>query len=536
MSKLVEYLQANPLVWILGLLEAGLLTHFLLQYILRGLPLRFRLVDLVKQIESVEPQNPETIKSKLDRIFSGTRLAKGWQEFEATLHEQHSLVGAERRVSAIRATQPAAAFFNLETVADPWIGSEYFKHLPGILTGFGIIGTFFGLIQGLVHFDPGLNDSAELRKGLGALFGHVRDAFIFSGVSIAAAIAVTISEKWLYTSCAKWIFALSAALDGLFRTGVGEEYLSSLVKASEDTTTQVRQLKEAMVEDLWSLLTNLSERQIQAIQQLSSDLGRNIRESLQVPLADIVQTVREASQQRNEAFGSVLERLMTSFLAQMRETVGSQLNDLGGLIQQTAQAVTTAELGMQGLVSDIQKAGNDSTSGMQTAFHDLMRQLAEHQRANGEAVSAATDGMLRQLNEAVVSMTGAVAIVSDSHAATMEGTREILGRFAEISAQIAGTLSSGTASVISAAASLQGAAERMSRAGSELASRDIAGASTQLAIAAQTIANAVGQLGSTAVRFEGVASKVLAEHLAAHRKQLRDEVRLPRSALNELAE
>ncbi|TLY57173.1 MAG: hypothetical protein E6K52_14955, partial [Gammaproteobacteria bacterium] len=331
MSKLVEYLQANPLVWILGLLEAGLLTHFLLQYILRGLPLRFRLVDLVKQIESVEPQNPETIKSKLDRIFSGTRLAKGWQEFEATLHEQHSLVGAERRVSAIRATQPAAAFFNLETVADPWIGSEYFKHLPGILTGFGIIGTFFGLIQGLVHFDPGLNDSAELRKGLGALFGHVRDAFIFSGVSIAAAIAVTISEKWLYTSCAKWIFALSAALDGLFRTGVGEEYLSSLVKASEDTTTQVRQLKEAMVEDLWSLLTNLSERQIQAIQQLSSDLGRNIRESLQVPLADIVQTVREASQQRNEAFGSVLERLMTSFLAQMRETVGSQLNDLGGL-------------------------------------------------------------------------------------------------------------------------------------------------------------------------------------------------------------
>ena len=392
------------------------------------------------------------------------------------------------------------------------------------------------MIQGLVHFDPGLNDSAELRKGLGALFGHVRDAFIFSGVSIAAAIAVTISEKWLYTSCAKWIFALSAALDGLFRTGVGEEYLSSLVKASEDTTTQVRQLKEAMVEDLWSLLTNLSERQIQAIQQLSSDLGRNIRESLQVPLADIVQTVREASQQRNEAFGSVLERLMTSFLAQMRETVGSQLNDLGGLIQQTAQAVTTAELGMQGLVSDIQKAGNDSTSGMQTAFHDLMRQLAEHQRANGEAVSAATDGMLRQLNEAVVSMTGAVAIVSDSHAATMEGTREILGRFAEISAQIAGTLSSGTASVISAAASLQGAAERMSRAGSELASRDIAGASTQLAIAAQTIANAVGQLGSTAVRFEGVASKVLAEHLAAHRKQLRDEVRLPRSALNELAE
>ncbi len=151
----------NPLVAILGLLEAGLLTHFLLQYVLRGLPLRLRLVDLVKQIESVDPQSPETIKSSLDKVFRGTRLARVWREFEATLHEQHSPVGAERRVSAIRATQPAEAFFNLETVADPWIGSEYFKHLPGILTGFGIIGTFLGLIQGLIHFDPGLTDSAD---------------------------------------------------------------------------------------------------------------------------------------------------------------------------------------------------------------------------------------------------------------------------------------------------------------------------------------------------------------------------------------
>ena len=86
MPTLVAYLQANPLVAILGLLEAGLLTHFLLQYVLRGLPLRLRLVDLVKQIESVDPQSPETIKSSLDKVLRGTRLARVWREFEATLH------------------------------------------------------------------------------------------------------------------------------------------------------------------------------------------------------------------------------------------------------------------------------------------------------------------------------------------------------------------------------------------------------------------------------------------------------------------
>jgi hypothetical protein len=529
---------------VLALASIGtlLFVHFLVQYILRGLRLRGQLIRLGKQARALSQRQPNQIKQDLESIFAGTRLATAWREFEETLHEQHVVTGGERRLSAIRATQAAEVFFNLDSIVDPWLGSEYFKHLPGILTGFGIIGTFFGLIQGLIHFDPNLVDPAAMKKSLGELFVYVRDAFMFSGSAIGLAILVTLVEKWLYSSCAKWVFNLSAALDGLFRAGVGEEYLSNLLRSSEDSATQVRQLKESMVDDLKPFLQNLTEQQIKATQQLSTDLGERIHESLKEPLTEIARTVKEASGRQHDAVGNVLEQLMTSFMTQMRETMGDQLGDLSGLMQQTAQAMSHVELAMKGLVTDMQKAGQDSTTSVQAAVRELMQQLSEHQRAQGEAVSSATSGVLAQLQQAIGRMAAAqeeitrraregdevaaaelhrhVALVANASAETMSATRETLDRIGTVSTEMLDRLSAGAVSVAAAVSSVQQAAEGLARTASELASlegqsrqssQSMVQASAQLATASQSVANAVAQLGTASVSLEGVAKSVTLE-------------------------
>ena len=544
MAKLFEYSQANPLVPVLALLVAALLVHFLIQYVARGLSLRSRLIQAVGQIGSLSESNP-ALRQELQALFTETRLGRAWREFAESLHEPRS--GTEAAVAA-RATQPAAAFFNLETVVDPWIGSEYFRHLPGILTGFGIIGTFFGLIQGLVHFDPSLGDSADLKRGLGELFGHVRDAFMFSGGAITAAIAVTISEKWIYSSCAKWVLELAAELDRLFKVGVGEDYLASLLQSSQDSAVQVRHLKDAMVQDLSHMLTNLTDRQVQATRQMSADLARSIRQSLQEPLAEIARTVAAISGRDTEAVRDALEQLMTAFLAQMRETLGRQLGDLSALIQQAAQSIYKVELAMHSLLDDLQKSSKESAAGTQAAVHELIKRMSESQRAQGEAVSAAMRGVLVQLNEAAVRLAAAqeditrrtregndaaahmrrqLVSTADSHVAAIAATRDFLDRFGGKSAQMIDKLSAGTASVVTALGSLQHATEQMSRAGLELAtlagqaqksSHDMVRASSHLASVAQNVGNSIHQLSNAAVRFEGVATSASVE--ANARRQL----------------
>jgi hypothetical protein len=542
MQPFLAHLKTNYVVVTLAAFVLAMLAHFFFQYVVRGCFLRWELMRLHRAIGRLRDRPPGQIRNELSALFQDSRMTFAWNEFEETLHEQYDLVVGERHTTAIRATLPAESFINLENVVDPRIGSEYFKHLPGILTGLGIIGTFYGLIQGLTQFDPSLSDTDQLRRSVTGLFSHVQDAFTFSALAISLAIVVTAVEKWLYSSCAKWVGRVGQALDALFRAGVGEEYLSGLLRASQDSATQVKQLKEAMVADLKELLTNLTERQIAATQQLSTDLGQRIHESLKEPLADIARTVRETSGRQSDAVGGVLEQLMMSFMAQMRETLGGQLGDLSGLMQRSAESMASVERAMQGLVRDMQRAGDDSTTGVQAAVRDLMTQLTEHQRSQSTAVSVATTGVLSQLqdalgriavaqeeaskrarasNEAVsLEMRNRVALISDANAATMSATRETLDKLSTISVDMFDSLSAGAASVTAAVGSLQNAIERMSRVTSELANlegqtqrsaQSMSLASAQLATAAERVSSTVSQLGVASTRLEAVAKSATTE-------------------------
>jgi Mg2+ and Co2+ transporter CorA len=537
---LLGHLISSYVALALFVFAALMVLHFLAQYLGRGVALLLQLKRLHVGIEQCSDTPITKIKARLSDLFKNTQLEFAWGEYEETLHEQYELAEGERRIAAIRATLPADSFINSERVVDARIGSEYFKHLPGILTGLGIIGTFYGLIEGLTQFDPSTSDTTLLRRSVTGLFEHVQEAFTFSAIAISCAISVTFFEKWLYASCVARLGRISQALDSLFRAGVGEEYLSGVLQASQENATQVRQLKEAMVTDLKELLTNLTDRQIAATNQLSSDLSARIHESLQEPLADLARTVRETSGRQHEAVGGVLEQLMTSFLAQMRETMGGQLGDLSSLMGRAAESMTSVEVAMKGLAADLQRAGQDSASSVQSAVRDLMQQLAAHQRSQGESVAATVQGVLQQLqenlgriaaaeeesarrrqiaNEATATeMKSRVALIADANAATMAATRETLDRFGSLSGELIDKLTAGAGSVAAAVGALQPATERLGRLASEVSALEsqtrqaaqssmnaIQQATASLASAAERVSSGIAQLAGTAARLEAVA-------------------------------
>lgn len=121
-----------------------------------------------------------------------------WKEFDETLLEQtefDSSIG-EYTVTKKRATLPAEQYFSTQAVVDSYVWAEFYKHLPGILTGIGIIGTFFGILHGLQTFN--VSDNADLvRKSLGGLLTSVSEAFLVSACAITSAIVITFVEKAL---------------------------------------------------------------------------------------------------------------------------------------------------------------------------------------------------------------------------------------------------------------------------------------------------------------------------------------------------
>ena len=51
-----------------------------------------------------------------------------------------------------RSSMPAEMMFTKESLVDAPLFDDFWRHLPGILTGLGIIGTFAGLLHGLDSF------------------------------------------------------------------------------------------------------------------------------------------------------------------------------------------------------------------------------------------------------------------------------------------------------------------------------------------------------------------------------------------------
>ena len=111
------------------------------------------------------------------------------------------------------------------------IDTEFFKHLPGIFTGLGIIGTFTGLISGLMNFD--VSSPEHVQWALSQLVQTVGQAFLISAAAITLAMVFTWVEKAVLAARYRQVEDLQQSLDSLFAPKGGAEYMERLALATE---------------------------------------------------------------------------------------------------------------------------------------------------------------------------------------------------------------------------------------------------------------------------------------------------------------
>jgi hypothetical protein len=203
--------------------------------------------------------------------------------------------------------------------------------LPGLFTGVGIIGTFWGLIQGLQAFRIS-EDPTVVRNSLEGLMHRVSDAFIVSATAIFLAMATTFLEKMLITILYGKVEDISASLDRMFDSGAGEEYLARIVKATEETSEQSKLLKDALVTDLTRILTDLADKQIEANKLGFQGIGVQVGEILTGPLDKIGDGIGEVSGGNSDAVGRLLTDVLAGFSQKLQDLFGGQISGINQLL------------------------------------------------------------------------------------------------------------------------------------------------------------------------------------------------------------
>ncbi|AVZ00169.1 hypothetical protein DAI21_22185 [Lelliottia sp. WB101] len=394
---------------VIGLVTFAFLC-FILFYLFRAVKIVNGLKKYTQSINSIEKNEPEAQLQHLQNLFIQPELKHAWSEFEESLHLQRELVGSEEKIARIRATAPSASYFSEQQLVDIPLNTEFFKHLPGILTGVGIIGTFYGLMIGLNHFDPSTPE--QVTSSVNNLLHDVLYAFLGSAFAIGFSIIITWLEKFYLAKCYKYLEQFTAALDSLYDSGVGEEYLASLVKSSNESATQARHLKESLVTDLRDMLLHLAESQKVENERLANTLSNTYRESgaqfadqvsgaiensLKSPLDKIAGAVQTASGDQSGMVQNMLQDVLTAFMAKLDTTFGQQFTNLNEMMGQTVGAIQTMQSGFSALLQDMRQVSDDSRQGSA----QLIEQLLSEMKSGQQAMQAGMNDMLTSLQSSV---------------------------------------------------------------------------------------------------------------------------------------
>ncbi|MDX1787174.1 MAG: anti-phage ZorAB system protein ZorA [Psychrobacter sp.] len=379
--------------------------------------LKIRLSKLANSLEGLD-KKAKTDKDLLDASFTDDPvLSQAWLNYKQTLHDIHEVIDGESVREHSRATVPSEIFFTESIVVDIPLKVDFYKHLPGIITGIGIIATFIGLLSGLLAFDPAGNPD-KVQDSLDLLLNGVAEAFMASALAIFAAMVITFFEKSWLRKCYEQLQRLNTAIDNTFTADEsGEEYLAKLLKSSQANEANARQLKDSLVNDLKTMMTNLveenkrnqaafasqlSDSYAQSSQSMATQIGESIKDSLQDPLEKIASSVQQVSGDQGSAVQDLMTDVLTAFMSKLETTFGSQMTGMSEMMTQSVTAMREMQAGFSQLMTDMQTNSEVSTKTLETQMAKMMEDI--HQKQNE---------MSTQMNEMVENLSAGSTKIGD---------------------------------------------------------------------------------------------------------------------------
>ena len=414
-AQFVQEFYIFPLVIVAFVAYVG--VRFVLNYINPAKLLNNKLAQLASDLESLNGDSSFD-KNLLDTKFEGnTSLKQAWLNYKKTFHDIHEVIDGESVIAHSRATVPSEMFFTESIVVDIPLKVDFYKHLPGMITGVGIIVTFAGLLIGLLAFDPAGNPD-NVQDSLTLLLKGVGEAFMASGLAILTAMLITFFEKSWLRKCYEQLQRLNTAIDNAFTFDEsGEEYLAKLLKSSQANEANARQLKDSLVNDLKSMMTNLveenkrnqaafasqlSDSYAQSSQSMATQIGESIKDSLQDPLDKIASSVQQVSGDQGSAVQDLMTDVLTAFMSKLETTFGSQMTGMSEMMTQSVTAMREMQAGFSQLMTDMQTNSEVSTKTLETQMAKMMEDI--HQKQNE---------MSTQMNEMVENLSAGSAKIGD---------------------------------------------------------------------------------------------------------------------------
>lgn len=351
-----------------------------------------------------------------------------------------------------KTVEDAADYFNGNNLILNNSNFRFFLALPNTFVGFGILGTFIGLVVGISGFD--LSSSGTIKEGITGLLAGMGTAFYTSIGGMSASIGFNLFEKNRFHSAFKKIYLLSDKLNSEFRISRTEMEIhhskiqlqliqdsfgfedeeGNFVKPKSVFSTIHRELQES-TRALKSFSTDLANS-IEATQAIiMEEFDQSFQKAFKETLLPVIEKLdaavealkNEKSSTNDTLINSTIEKLESVMMEMVesfkKEIAGGAKQELENLLKTLAVSAGTlnsfsekmdeVKLSIEEAVRNLGIVSNESMRKVKEMSEDEERRR-DKANQNVEQTLARTADVIRRADEFVSGFTSEAEKLTDS--------------------------------------------------------------------------------------------------------------------------
>ena len=365
------------------------------------------------------------ILSKLEEIFNRSDkffkpFNKAWQEFK------ESLITPERR-KVVYKTDEASLFFSEDRLLGQYMNLRFWNSVPAILVGLGILGTFVGLVWGLIPFsDIDFGQTSEIQGAIKILLSGVSTAFVTSVWGMLASLSFNWLEKGCIGMISRKVANLQGALDLPFTLKTQEEIAEKQKDELEQQTaifkTLFTDLGENITEDIKSAMVEGRQEILHELNKTVEAFSTTILEQLKPILEKLMEAIEELRQQKEESSAEAIKDLIEKFQESLSASTVTQMEELAKTVSEASESLKDLPDQIGVMIASVQEQINETrrllseTSQEQTTQMNSMmeRMLNSLQSVVELAVNQTKDQLDQRMEE--------MKAVSDESIQTLQTT------------------------------------------------------------------------------------------------------------------
>lgn len=334
--------------------------------------LRARLIKiLVNQVnQHAHPAKPEVLPHLETAFYGNSELSEVWQEFENSLITRRP---KENQEEIVYKTDEASLFFSEERLLGQYMNLRFWNSVPALLVGLGILGTFVGLVGGLIPFSGiSFEETGEIRSAIEGLLSGVSTAFVTS----VWGMLLSLLFNWIEKSCIGWvsrgIAVLQRGLDQLFTLTTQEE----IAFRQEDELAQ----------------------QTQALKAFSTDLANEIKSAMAQGRQEIITEFRNAP----ETFSNAIGEQLTPSLNNLNSAVTNSASNIETvMVKESQQILQQVANQLVPRLDTLNIAANEINRTIVEGNREILRELQNAPEAVGDAIAEKFAPSFNNLNSAI---------------------------------------------------------------------------------------------------------------------------------------